>query len=166
MGKYVALATSVQSGSLAVWVDLDVYLPADPTKRIRQVLAQEDKPTLAFASFLTSQSLSPSIVAATGDSSEVLMRYARWLFEHPYILDHQGWDSFLQNPRGDFSGGRDYKGRNITSAPDDGIHLSFALPARSPPPRYAVLPQEFASGDGWRGEIHNLATFHFLGAKE
>jgi len=169
VAKYVALAVAAQSGSLAAWLDLDVYLPADPTARLEQTMILADMPPVALAGFLGSRSLSPGIVVANGaEGAAVVLRYASWLYEHPYILDHQGWDLFLQNGDGDFSGSVDYKGRNITSAPNDGLHLSFKLarPTTEVAPRYAVLGREFASGDGWRGSIERLAAFHFWGAVE
>jgi len=88
-------------------------------------------------------------------------------------LDHQGWDAFLKNPDGEFSGSWDYKGRNISTSPNDGLQLSFATnqgegsaSTLTNPPRYAVLGPEFASGDGWRGSLENLVGFHFWGADE
>lgn len=172
IAKYIALSVASQCGSFAVWLDFDVYLPADPTARLQAELVSVDPCPLAFSRSLTSQSLSPSVIAARGlEASRLLLTYAAWLYEHPYILDHQGWDSFLHNPQGDFSGSWDYKGRNITSAPNDGLRISFAPllgseGALASQTQYAVLDHAFASGDGLLVPPENLVAFHFWGADE
>jgi len=130
--------------------------------------------SIALGHCLSSRSLSPALIVARGDeASEMFLQFAGWLYEHPYILDHQGWDAFLQNRDGDFSGNWDYKGRNHSNQPDDGLELSFA-PAESSGSaktvrkrrRYAVLGHEFASGDGLVVAPNALVTFHFWGAAE
>jgi len=170
IAKYIALASIANSGVLAVWLDLDVYLPTDPTPKLEAALRQADLPPLALAGFLNSRSMSPSVLAAVGsDAPPLLLEYAAWLYEHPYIQDHQGWDGFLRNPHGDFSGGWDYKGRNHSTNPDDGLHRSFMPPPevtvlRKGAQRYLILGRDFASGDGWIGDADDLASFHFWGA--
>jgi len=180
VAKYLTLAYITLRGTNVAWVDLDVYLPADPTTRLQAALTDDpNAPPLVFSGFLTSASLNPSLIMARGgeEASELLRRFAAWLYENPFILDHQGWDEFLQNPDGDFSGSWDYKGRNITSGAGDGLELSFApafvMPAQRPASAngkrsllFTRLGPEFASADGWRGPRDQLASFHFWGAAE
>eukprot|EP00929_Paragymnodinium_shiwhaense_P007871 TRINITY_DN111791_c0_g1_i1.p1 TRINITY_DN111791_c0_g1~~TRINITY_DN111791_c0_g1_i1.p1 ORF type:complete len:909 (-),score=124.85 TRINITY_DN111791_c0_g1_i1:3-2729(-) len=177
VAKYLVLAFIVLRAAMAVWLDVDVYLTEDPTARFEKALAAEGHPPFALPTFVNSQSLSPSIVVAHGkdETAYQLMQYAAWLYEHPYILDHQAWDSFVNNREGDFSGGWDYKGRNISSDLGDGLELSFKPLVTRPdgssgtskqPPRYVRLGPEFASADGWTGSRDTLASFHFWGATE
>jgi len=169
VAKYLAMSVVAQSAPMAVWMDLDVYLPADPTAALERTFEESGFPPLAMGTTLTSRSLSPCFFAARGGvASRWFLKYAAWLYEHPYILDHQGWDAFLRNADGDFYGGWDYKGRNITSDPGDGLQLSFAPPDDTPdePPSFAVLGREFASGDGFAVPLDQLAAFHFWGALE
>lgn len=173
VAKYISLAVVVSFNLTAVWLDLDVYLAKDPTEKLKAALAAGDA-AIGFGTFWTSKSISPSIIVAQSKALDLLMRYAAWMHEHPYIHDDHGWDSLFERREGDFSGGWDYKGRNITSNPSDGLTLSFAptveapeaAPEASPPPRYVVLGGEFASCDGWSGRLDDLLTFHFLGAHE
>eukprot|EP00927_Polykrikos_kofoidii_P071264 TRINITY_DN67556_c0_g1_i1.p1 TRINITY_DN67556_c0_g1~~TRINITY_DN67556_c0_g1_i1.p1 ORF type:complete len:981 (+),score=123.43 TRINITY_DN67556_c0_g1_i1:141-3083(+) len=179
VAKYLALAFLARKASLAVWLDLDVYLPADPTPRLEAAVAPPEQPPLALGGFLTTQTLSPSVIAARGgeETATLFLQYAAWLFENPYILDHQGWDAFVQNREGDFGVGWDYKGRtNVSHSPGDGLEFSFA-PAfkhwrRSSDtslhvgPQFVRLGPQFASGDGWRGAREDIASFHFWGAAE
>lgn len=171
VAKYLALAAVAHAGSLVVWLDLDVYLPADPTSLLSAALAPSaDTPArdVVFAGSILSQSINPSVVAARGDSvaSVLFLRYASWLYESPYILDHQGWDSFLDNREGDFGSGWDYQGRNI-SGPEDGLAISFLPQDESlifkGDVRWALLGPEFACGDGVMVEFDQLASFHFWG---
>ncbi|CAE8603808.1 unnamed protein product [Polarella glacialis] len=184
VAKYLAMAVAVQFGAMAVWLDLDVYLPRDPTASLQAALGEGDGSlSLVLAGSLTSKSLSPSVIAARGsEACALFLRYAAWLYEHPYILDHQGWDAILRHRDGEFSGSWDYKGRNISGSPDDGLHLSFAPPAAEVAgsggqgradtepavPPYGVLGPTWASGDGWLGpgSPEELEGFHFWGTIE
>merc|ERR1719272_2257475 len=124
--------------------------------------------------FLTSRSLSPAVIAVRGgvETSNQMLRFASWLYENPYILDHQAWDSFLDNREGDFGSGWDYKGRSInaSAAAGDGLELSFAPPqgalGSSSLPHVILGCDAFGSGDGWLGKAKSLLAFHFWGAEE
>lgn len=172
VAKYFSLAVAAQCSSLAVWLDFDVYLARDPTAHLLELLA--GSPSFVFASFLTSKSLNPAIMAARGsaETAATLHGYASWLYENPYILDHQGWDAFLLNREGDFGSGWDYKGRTINTSSSDGLELSFAPPgitatSNDGQPIYVMLgPDKFASGDGWIGDKSGLTAFHFWGTTE
>eukprot|EP00971_Amphidinium_carterae_P206009 4088511-Amphidinium_carterae.1 len=98
--KYIALAVVAQLSDLAVWLDLDVYLPMDPTPQLRATMESAGTSThLAFAQSIHSRSIVPAIVVASGReaSTSLFLRYASWLQASPYIQDHQGWDVFLQH---------------------------------------------------------------------
>jgi len=98
----------------------------------------------------------------------MLMGYAGWLRENPFLLDHQGWDQFLDHRFGDFAGGFDYKGRNVTVKDDEGPKHTF-LPASGLAPkgsRWSHIDVGFASGDGWLGNTGDIVFFHMWGAKE
>lgn len=169
VAKYITMSVVTHCGSWAVWLDFDVYLPADPTVRLKSEVTQAGSPPLALGRCsLVSNSLSPSIIVARGaEASRVLLEYGSWLYEHPYLQDHQGWDAMLHNKEGDFGGRWDYKGRNITSTPDDGLQFSFAASAASGHKlRFAVLGPEFASGDGILVPQETLAALHFWGARQ
>eukprot|EP00928_Gymnodinium_smaydae_P032899 TRINITY_DN23720_c0_g1_i1.p1 TRINITY_DN23720_c0_g1~~TRINITY_DN23720_c0_g1_i1.p1 ORF type:complete len:922 (-),score=76.94 TRINITY_DN23720_c0_g1_i1:19-2784(-) len=172
--KYLTLAFIARRGKMAIWLDLDVYLPVDPTSSFEATLAGAGFPPFAFGGFLTSRSLCPSIVVARAgkEAAQFLIEYASWLHEHPYILDHLGWDAFTQNPDGDSSGAWDYKGRNISAGAGDGLELSFVPPpslrkrwVRRSPPRYVRLNSSFASADGFVDAIDDLRSFHFWGTE-
>lgn len=173
VAKYLALASVTQMGSAAVWLDLDVYLLREPSAMVQRALAADGAWELAFARHHTSESLSPAVILARGsaNATDLLMRYACWLRENPYLLDHQGWDHFYQNRKGDYAAAFDYKGRNITKLEKDtGPDLSF-LPLGGLAPagaRHAFLEDAaFSSGDGWSGRrIEDLVVFHFWGADQ
>lgn len=178
IAKYLALATITRLGMAAVWLDIDVYVANDPTPAFRHALQDPVRhPELLFARHLTSESLSPAVLVARGspEATGVLLSYAGWLRENPYLLDHQGWDQFLDNRAGDFSGGFDYQGRNVTVENDTGPFYSF-LPkdkATSPGVPYAKLGNVFGSGDGWLEDsaakgsnLDGPTLFHFWGAIE
>lgn len=61
----------------------------------------------------------------------------------------------------------DYKGRNTTSYDPEGPGHTFLASGglAAPGTRWEVL-RNFASGDGWHGDFHDLVFFHFFGAKE
>ncbi|CAE8633418.1 unnamed protein product, partial [Polarella glacialis] len=140
VAKYLALAAITRLGLTAVWIDLDVFVAQAPFEMIRHELAKPEQPDLVFAYYLArhlmSESLSPAVLVVA-----LLLGYARWLRENPFLLDHQGWDAL-----GDFAGVFDYKGRNITVKDDEG----------------------FGGGDGWIGKssAEGLMFFHFFGARE
>ncbi|CAK0896072.1 unnamed protein product [Prorocentrum cordatum] len=172
VAKYLALAVLAGLGLTAVWLDLDVYVARDPAPHVCAALGAGASPDLVFARHLTSESVSPAVVAARGTekAAGLLLQYASWLRENVYLLDHRGWDQFLDNRAGDFAGGVDYKGRNVTTHNDSGPAYSFLprgieLPVQA---RFAKLGAEFGSGDGWLGDeaASGLALFHFWGARE
>eukprot|EP00933_Yihiella_yeosuensis_P081410 TRINITY_DN9500_c0_g1_i1.p1 TRINITY_DN9500_c0_g1~~TRINITY_DN9500_c0_g1_i1.p1 ORF type:complete len:937 (+),score=167.32 TRINITY_DN9500_c0_g1_i1:33-2813(+) len=173
VAKYLALAAIARMGCTAVWLDLDIFVASDPTSLIRHELARKERSDLVFARHLNSESVSPSIIVARNsqEAVDILMGYAGWLRENPFLLDHQGWDQFLENRNGDFAGGFDYKGRNITIKDDDGPPLSFLPPGRTTAAtgvRYSTISEGFGSGDGWLGHenAEGLVFFHFWGAAE
>jgi len=173
VAKYLSLAAVARLGMSAVWLDLDVYVVRDPVPFIRGALHAQSSQNVCFVRHLASDSISPAVVVARGGSEEavdILMRYANWLHENPFLLDHAGWDQFFENRQGDFSGGFDYQGRNVTPVKDDkGPQTSF-VPVTGLAPqgaRYGFLGNGFGSGDGWRGTSEDdLDLFHFWGAKE
>jgi len=172
IAKYLAMASITRLGTTAVWLDLDVYVVKDPAPHVRAALDTPLQPELVFARHLASESTSPAVLAARGspESTDLLMRYAGWLRENPYLLDHQGWDQLLQHRAGDFAGGFDYKGRNVTIKDDKGPSHSFMPKAGVAPPGvpYAHFGEEFGSGDGWLGRwgVDGLAFFHAWGTAE
>ncbi|CAK9042551.1 unnamed protein product [Durusdinium trenchii] len=87
-------------------------------KAARHLHGNLDEPgELVFARHQLSASISPAVLLARGShkAASLLMGYAGWLRENPYLLDHQGWDQYLTNNDGDFAGLFDYKGRNTTT---------------------------------------------------
>lgn len=173
VAKYLALAEMSRRGVVAVWLDLDVYVVADPEAAIREGLQKADRPELIFAQHLLSESVVPAVIVARGtpESTALLLGYAGWLRENPYLLDHQGWDPYIHNLEGDFGGVFDYKGRNYTyKAADNGPSYSFVskFGLAVPGSRYATLGPEFGSGDGWVSPqgLEGLRLFHFWGARE
>lgn len=106
----------------------------------------------------------------TAMTASILMGYAGWLRENPYLLDHQGWDQYLSNNHGDYAGLFDYKGRNTTNQDPDGPGHTF-LASRGLAPegtKWSFFSKGFGSGDGWQGdpEGSDLIFFHFWGARE
>eukprot|EP00929_Paragymnodinium_shiwhaense_P091059 TRINITY_DN51104_c0_g1_i1.p1 TRINITY_DN51104_c0_g1~~TRINITY_DN51104_c0_g1_i1.p1 ORF type:complete len:936 (+),score=211.94 TRINITY_DN51104_c0_g1_i1:87-2894(+) len=170
VAKYLALAAAAHAGVPAVWLDLDVFVIRDPRRMVLDALEAPEKPELVFAKHLGSESLMPAMVAArpSAEACDLLLKYASWLRENPFLLDHQGWDAFLDYGMGDFAGMVDYKGRNVTVKNDRGPQHTF-LPQSGVAPHgtsYATFGHEFGSGDGWRGEADALTLWHFWGADE
>lgn len=172
VAKYLALASAVRLGVTAVWFDLDVFVVSDPTPLIIKEMAQEAQPDLVFARHLLGESVSPAVVIARNTTTTVslLMGYAGWLRENPFLLDHQGWDQYLNNRVGDFAGGFDYKGRTITVKKDEGPNHTF-LPTSGVAPagtNWRYLSTGFGSGDGWLGpnSVDALTLFHFWGVDD
>lgn len=173
VAKYLTLATMARAGVVAIWLDLDTYVVEDPTPRLLAALSSSELPEVVFARELNSESLSPAVVVARGSpfAANLMLRYACWLRENPFLLDHQGWDQFLDNRPGDFTGGFDYQGRHIERlANDTGPNFSFQPPCGTSVPDvvFGTLGEEFGSGDGWRGQPggSHLRLFHFWGADE
>eukprot|EP00928_Gymnodinium_smaydae_P060940 TRINITY_DN448_c1_g1_i2.p1 TRINITY_DN448_c1_g1~~TRINITY_DN448_c1_g1_i2.p1 ORF type:complete len:936 (-),score=75.32 TRINITY_DN448_c1_g1_i2:198-3005(-) len=171
IAKYLSLASIARLGAKAVWLDLDVYVVEDPTSELSIAFDASDQPDIIFAKHLMSESLSPAMVAAKGSANavDVLVKYARWLRENPFLLDHRGWDQFLAHQNGDHAGGFDYKGRKVQS--DDGPNLSFVPKGSFAPSdlRYGILSDDkFGSGDGWVSSLEgsSILLFHFWGARE
>eukprot|EP00928_Gymnodinium_smaydae_P024368 TRINITY_DN19734_c0_g1_i1.p1 TRINITY_DN19734_c0_g1~~TRINITY_DN19734_c0_g1_i1.p1 ORF type:complete len:810 (-),score=63.35 TRINITY_DN19734_c0_g1_i1:83-2215(-) len=175
VAKYLSLAAIARLGHTAIWLDLDVFVIRDPSPSVARALSARIRPDIVFAKELTSESLVPSVVIARPLSEVVdtLVRYAYWLRDNPYLLDHQGWDQMLSNKVGDFAVNTDYKGRDVSiQDPKErpGPNLSF-LPSPNehvPKLRFAVLDKAYGSGDGWlgRSDGQDLALFHFWGAEE
>ena len=163
------LAALVKLSTHAVWFDLDILVLSDPVAQIQAALeASEDH--LIFARHQLSQSVSPALIVARGCpmAASILMGYAGWLRENPYLLDHQGWDQYLSNNNGDFAGLFDYKGRNTTNQDPNGPDYTF-LASRGLAPegtQWTYLTEGFGSGDGWQGDASDLVFFHFWGASE
>eukprot|EP00930_Biecheleria_cincta_P034342 TRINITY_DN23749_c0_g1_i1.p1 TRINITY_DN23749_c0_g1~~TRINITY_DN23749_c0_g1_i1.p1 ORF type:complete len:939 (-),score=143.10 TRINITY_DN23749_c0_g1_i1:278-3067(-) len=172
VAKYLALAAAARLGITAVWLDFDVFVVSDPTALIVKELAHESKPDLVFARHLMSESVSPAVVIARNSTRAIslLMGYASWLRENPFLLDHQGWDQYLNNRVGDFAGGFDYKGRNVTLKENEGPNHTFLPPSGIAPAltNWRFLSTGFGSGDGWlgRNSTDALTFFHFWGADE
>jgi len=172
VAKYLALAASARVGIHSAWLDLDVYVATDPSKALLLALNSSSRVDLVFAKHMMTESVSPAVVLLRGSSnaSVLAIRYAAWLRENPYLLDHQGWDQMSENNQGDFAGVFDYKGRNTTVQDDEGPSHSFPPidGVHNAGARFAVLGDEFGSGDGWRGrhDFADLVFFHFWGANE
>eukprot|EP00927_Polykrikos_kofoidii_P020111 TRINITY_DN19480_c0_g1_i1.p1 TRINITY_DN19480_c0_g1~~TRINITY_DN19480_c0_g1_i1.p1 ORF type:complete len:1014 (-),score=130.35 TRINITY_DN19480_c0_g1_i1:188-3229(-) len=173
VAKYLALASITRLGKIAVWLDLDVFVLRDPSADIVSMFDDPSRPDLIFSRHLLSESAMPAVIAARGSSTatDSLLRYAGWLKENAYLLDHQGWDAFLSNWHGDFAGAIDYKGRNVTVENDTGPKLSFVPDFGAAPSSgvgYSFLSDvAFGSGDGWLGvKDTGPALFHFWGVEE
>jgi len=178
IAKYLTLATITRLGITAVWLDLDIFVLQDPTPHIHVALSgggdvgtRKGVKEVVFAKYMMSDSINPAIVAARGSvsASELLLKYACWLRENPFLLDHQGWDQFLNNEVGEHAGGFDYQGRNVTLKDDIGPKLSFLPKDGNAPPgtKWGRLGSEFGAGDGWIGSTtEDLVFFHFWGADE
>eukprot|EP00913_Durusdinium_trenchii_P035454 g33180.t1 len=127
VAKYLALASVAHLGVTTVWLDLDVFVLTDPSSFVFEELGNTSEPWRACLSWSGVNSLifrshhvvlrSPAVLLARGShkAASLLMGYAGWLRENPYLLDHQGWDQYLTNNDGDFAGLFDYKGRNTTT---------------------------------------------------
>eukprot|EP00435_Cladocopium_sp_Y103_P065124 s58_g27.t1 len=175
VAKYLVLAALVKLSVHAVWLDLDILVLSDPAPPLSAELAQDEEGQAAhliFVRHLLSQSVSPAVIVARGTAmtASILMGYAGWLRENPYLLDHQGWDQYLSNNHGDYAGLFDYKGRNTTNQDPDGPGHTF-LASRGLAPegtKWSFLSKGFGSGDGWQGhpEGSDLIFFHFWGASE
>ncbi|CAK9052902.1 Leucine-rich repeat protein SHOC-2 [Durusdinium trenchii] len=167
VAKYLALASVAHLGVTTVWLDLDVFVLTDPSSFVFEELGNTSE--LVFARHQLSASISPAVLLARGShkAASLLMGYAGWLRENPYLLDHQGWDQYLTNNDGDFAGLFDYKGRNTTTqdpyAPGHTFLASSGLAPLGTP--WSFLTR-FGSGDGWQGDIRHLLFFHFWGAQE
>lgn len=165
------MAAVVNMSSHAVWLDLDVLVLSDPAPFVNGQLTAAKGSQLIFARHQLSQSVSPCLIIARASiSTPVLMGYAGWLRENPYLLDHQGWDQYLSNNNGDYAGLFDYKGRNTTTHDPDGPGHTFLAAAGLAPvgTQWSVLTEGFGSGDGWQGdpEAKDLVFFHFWGATQ
>jgi len=138
VAKYLSLAAITRLGVTAVWLDVDVYILSDPTPYFKAALDAPVAAELIFARHLMTESVSPAVVVARGsvEATELLMKYANWLRENPFLLDHQGWDQFLDNRPGDFAGGFDYQGRNVTVKDDKDLRSPFCQQQEL---RYPVL---------------------------
>eukprot|EP00439_Symbiodinium_sp_Y106_P047029 s1589_g6.t1 len=170
VAKYIAMASIVRSGMHAVWLDLDVFIVADPSPFVMSELARQPSSSLLFSRHLLSESVTPAVVIARPNAEAVslLMGFAGWLRENPYLLDHKAWDQFLTNNKGDFAGVFDYKGRNTTGHETEGPTHTF-LPRFGLAPvssNWSFIKSGFASGDGWRGREEDVVLFHFWGAEE
>jgi len=171
VAKYLVMAAVVNMSSHAVWLDLDVLVLSDPVPFVNGQLTAAKGSQLIFARHQLSQSVSPCLIIARASiSTPVLMGYAGWLRENPYLLDHQGWDQYLSNNNGDYAGLFDYKGRNTTTHDPDGPGHTFLAAAGLAPvgTQWSVLTEGFGSGDGWQGdpEAKDLVFFHFWGATQ
>lgn len=171
VAKYLVLAALVKLSLHAVWLDLDILVLSDPAPPLTAELARGEA-HLIFVRHLLSQSVSPAVIVARGTAmtASILMGYAGWLRENPYLLDHQGWDQYLSNNHGDYAGLFDYKGRNTTNQDPDGPGHTF-LASRGLAPegtKWSFFSKGFGSGDGWQGdpEGSDLIFFHFWGARE
>ena len=170
VAKYIAMASIVRSGMHAVWLDLDVFIVGDPSPFVMSELARQPSSSLLFSRHLLSESVTPAVVIARPNAEAVslLMGFAGWLRENPYLLDHKAWDQFLTNNKGDFAGVFDYKGRNTTGHETEGPTHTF-LPRFGLAPvssNWSFIKSGFASGDGWRGREEDVVLFHFWGAEE
>ncbi|CAJ1366952.1 unnamed protein product [Effrenium voratum] len=168
VAKYLALAALATAKIHAAWIDLDVFVVSDPKSLVLAELSGSSE--LVFARHLLSESISPAVVIARGSATaaSLLLGYAAWLRENPYLLDHQGWDQYVTNNDGDFAGLFDYKGRNTTAQDVDGPSHTFLTPrGLAPDARWKFL-SGFASGDGWQGpaDAAGIAFFHFWGTTE
>ena len=169
VAKYLAMASITRSGLHAVWLDLDVFVLTDPSPLVLTELARQPSTSLFFSRHILSESVTPAVVIARPNSEAVslLMGFASWLRENPYLLDHKAWDQFLTNNKGDFAGVFDYKGRNTTGPEMEGPKHTF-LPSAGLAPlesNWTFISRGFASGDGWTDE-EDLVFFHFWGATE
>ncbi|CAE7371126.1 shoc2 [Symbiodinium microadriaticum] len=170
VAKYIAMASIARSGMHAVWLDLDVFIVADPSPFVMSELARQPSASLLFSRHMLSESVTPAVVIArpTEEAVSLLMGFASWLRENPYLLDHKAWDQFLTNNKGDFAGVFDYKGRNTTGHETEGPTHTF-LPRvglASINSNWSFIKSGFSSGDGWRGREEDVVLFHFWGAEE
>ena len=170
VAKYIAMASIARSGMHAVWLDLDVFIVADPSPVVMSELARQPSASLLFSRHMLSESVTPAVVIARPNEEAVslLMGFASWLRENPYLLDHKAWDQFLTNNKGDFAGVFDYKGRNTTGHETEGPTHTF-LPRvglASINSNWSFIKSGFSSGDGWRGREEDVVLFHFWGAEE
>ena len=170
VAKYLAMASTARSGVRAVWLDLDVYVVSDPTFLVEAELAKQPSASLFFSRHILSESVTPAVVIARPNPEAVslLMGFASWLRENPYLLDHKAWDQFLTNNKGDFAGLFDYKGRNTTGPEVEGPTHTFLPPVGLAPAKsnWTFISSGFASGDGWLGLEKDLVLFHFWGTAE
>ena len=170
VAKYLAMASVARSGVHAVWLDLDVFVLADPKPLVLAELARQPSASLLFSRHILSESVVPAVVIARSNSEAVrlLMGFAGWLRENPYLLDHKAWDQYLTNNKGDFAGLFDYKGRNTSGPEVEGPTHTFLPPVGLAPvgSNWTYISKGFASGDGWQGLEKDLVFFHFWGAAE
>ncbi|CAE8632722.1 unnamed protein product [Polarella glacialis] len=119
VAKYLSLAALTRLGLTAVWLDLDVFVAAKPFDPWL-CLAVVAVVVVVFAVVWLLPSVSPAVVVARGGSASavsLLLGYARWLRENPFLLDHQGiWTT---GPETSLAASTlicfDYKGRNVTA---------------------------------------------------
>eukprot|EP00927_Polykrikos_kofoidii_P046793 TRINITY_DN40926_c0_g1_i1.p1 TRINITY_DN40926_c0_g1~~TRINITY_DN40926_c0_g1_i1.p1 ORF type:complete len:790 (-),score=113.16 TRINITY_DN40926_c0_g1_i1:137-2506(-) len=139
-GKFFVFPVLLALGVDAAWLDLDIFVIRNPTRRLLQLANEGPRPpadVLAidhFDEYCLGQSF--FMVRATDRSLVWLLQYIRWLYWYPFGHDQNGWDSFLGHSVVEPQVPEDLRSNEFTNA-------SY---------RMLSTELEFASLSGWAGD--------------
>ncbi|CAE8613206.1 unnamed protein product, partial [Polarella glacialis] len=148
VNKFTLPLLCARLGLDVVWIDLDVFLMADPTPAIVGHANRGPYDILISGSF-ESDCICNGIVyfRATDAVRDWLLAVVVWMYNHPYEHDQKTFSAFL-----------DYT-ETVSSRPLD-LPTIPAWDTLDPINQF-VTPDTF-EGNGWSGDVDRILIYHFL----